>query len=388
MVVYRAFFKVIAKNIPQLMIYIVVFVSIAATLANTNVKPVDANFAATKVNMVFINHDTDARLVEGLRDYLAKHANLVDIPDDRQKLQDALFFREVEYVVRVPDGFTEGLFRGNKLQLEKIAVPDASSAIYMDGRINKYIDTAKVYMDHMNPISEEQLIGFIEKDLALTTEVKLNRSAGEMTKNERRAFYFNYMAYALLSVLILGVSSVMTVFNHVDLKKRNLSSPIKMRSMNFQLILGNLSFAILTWMVMIFTSFIMYGSYMFTLAGLLFLLNSFVFTLAALSISYLVGNLVKSKNAMSAAANVISLGTCFISGVFVPQNLLGKTVLEMASFTPTYWYVKSNIMIGNLTSFSMESLAAIFLNMLIVIGFAVAVLAASLVLIKQRRMSQ
>lgn len=90
---------------------------------------------------------------------------------------------------------------------------------------------------------------------------------------------------------------------------------------------------------------------------------------------------------MSAAANVFSLGTCFISGVFVPQALLGKTVLTIASFTPTYWYVKSNNDIANMVNFKIEKLMPIFVNMLIIIGFAVAVLAVTLVVIKQKRMT-
>ena len=90
---------------------------------------------------------------------------------------------------------------------------------------------------------------------------------------------------------------------------------------------------------------------------------------------------------MSAASNVVSLGTCFISGVFVPQDFLGKSVLTLASFTPNYWYVKSNDSIASLVNFNMENLAPIFLNMLIVIGFAVAVLTVTLVVIKQKRTS-
>lgn len=157
--------------------------------------------------------------------------------------------------------------------------------------------------------------------------------------------------------------------------------------MNFQMILGNISYAVLTWFIIIFTSFIMYGRYMFTTNGLLLLLNSFIFTFAALSISYLIGNVIKSKGALSAAANVISLGTCFISGVFVPQAYLGNTVLRIASFTPTYWYVKANNDIVNMVNFKMENLLPVFMNMLIVLGFAAAMLAVTLVVIKQKRVT-
>jgi len=387
MQVYKAFFRIILKNLNQIMIYIVVFISLAIALANTNSKPVNTNFTDTKVNVAFINNDTDSVFVKGFKSYLGNNVNFVDIPDETQKLQDALFFRQAEYIVRVPKGFTEGILKGNTVQLEKTIVPGSTSSIYIDSIINKYFNTAKLYTESMENLSQEQLVSYINKDLALKTDVNLKTSADESSNNEKRAYYFNYMAYALFSVLILGVCSVMMVFNNADLKKRNLCAPIKLRSMNFQMILGNLSFAVLAWFIMILASFIMYKSYMFSTKGLLFLLNSLIFTFAALSISYLIGNVLKSKTAMSAAANVVSLGSCFISGVFVPQALLGKNVLRIASFTPNYWYVKSNNSIVNMTNFDMQNLAPIFLNMLIIVGFAVAVLAVTLVVIKQRRVS-
>lgn len=387
MQVYKAFFKIILKNLSQIMIYVVVFISLAIALANTSNQTVNTDFTETKVNIAFINYDGDSKLVEGLKNYLGKNGKLIDIPDDNQKLQDALFFRQVEYIVKVPEGFTEELLSGKTPQIEKTSLPGSTSGIYVDSIINKYLNTAKIYSSNMENLSEEQLISYVDNDLLQRIEVKVNNSEEEISKNEKRAFYFNYMAYALFAVLILGVCSVMLVFNNTDLKKRNNCSPIKLRNMNYQMILANFSFAILAWVAMISTSFIMYGSYMFTAKGALFLLNSFVFTLAALSISYFIGNIVKSKGAMSAAANVFSLGSCFISGVFVPQELLGKTVLKIASFTPNYWYVKSNNIIANTVNFNMENLTPVFFNMLIVVGFAVAILSVTLVIIKQQRVS-
>lgn len=387
MQVYKAFFKIIYKNLIQIMIYVVVFLLLTVIFTKTYTNPGNTNFTETKVNIAFINHDTNSKLVEGLKDYLSKNANIVNIQDNTEKLQDALFFREVEYIVKVPRGFTEGFANGKDLQIEKTTLPSSTSGIYMDSIINKYLNTAKTYINNIKDLSDEQLISYVDKDMSQKIEVKVSSSVSQISQNEKSAYYYNYLAYSLFAILILGVCSVMMVFNNTDLKKRNLCSPVKLRAMNFQMILGNISFAILAWFVMIFTSFIMYGSYMFTANGLLLLLNSFVFTLAALSISFLMGNVIKSKGAMSAATNVVSLGTCFIGGVFVPQVLLGKTVLTIASFTPTYWYVKSNNEIANMASFKTENLLPIFGNMFIIIGFAVAVLAVTLVVIKQKRMS-
>lgn len=387
MQVYKAFFKIIKKNLFQIMMYVVIFISLTIALANTSTNPVNTNFTETKVKIAFINHDNDSKLVEGLKTYLSKNAKIVDLPDEIQKLQDALFFREVEYIVKVPKGFGEGLLIGKPLELEKTTVPGSTSEIYLDSIINKYLNTAKTYKDNMENLSQEQLMTYVEKDLAEKTGAQLKTSQDETSKNEKRALYFNFMAYSLYAILILGVCSVMIVFNNTDLKKRNNCSPVKLRRMNYEMILANLSFAIITWFVMVLASLILYGSYMFSGKGLLFLLNSFIFTFAVLSISFLLGNIINSKGAMSAAANAVSIGTCFISGVFVPQALLGKTVLKVASFTPNYWYVKSNNTIANMANFNMENLAPIFLNMLIILGFAVAILSVTLVLIKQKRMS-
>ncbi|MFZ5351854.1 MAG: ABC transporter permease [Bacillota bacterium] len=387
MQVYRAYYKIIMKNLSQIMIYFVVFISLTAILANTNSKEADRSFAETKVNIAFINHDTDSSLVEGLKSYLSESSNIVKLSGDSRALQDALFFRQVEYIVEVPSGFTDDLLAGKAVQLKKSAVPDSTSEIYLDSLINKYLNTALIYAENMDNLSEEQLISYIDKDLKQEVEVNLKNSAAEVSKNEKVAFYFNYLAYSVLAILILGICSVMIVYNSTDLKKRNLCTPIRLRSINFQIILGNMSFAAIAWFALIFTSFIMYGSYMFSSRGLLFLLNSLVFTLAALSISFFLGNAVKSKGAMSAATNVVALGTSFISGVFVPQAILGETVLKIASFTPSYWYVKSNNIIAGLTSFNMEGLIPVFGNMMIVLGFAAAILAVTLAITKQNRLS-
>ncbi len=384
MQVYKVFFKIIQKNIPQLIIYVALFLFFAIFLANTYTDPINIDFIETKVNVAFINNDTDSKLIEGLRRYLSKNANLVDIPDKTKELQDALFFREVEYIVRVPEGFTEGLFRGEEIQIEKTIVPRSASGVYMDSIINKYLNTAKLYIENINGLTQEQLISHINRDLSQRGEVIMHSLNLQKSLDEKRTSYFNYLAYSLFAILILGVSTVMTVFHNTDLRRRNLCSPIKLRNINYQLILGNISFAVFAWFIMIFMSFIMYGDFMVTVKGLLLILNSFIFSFSALAISFLIANTVRSKNAISAISNVVPLGTCFISGVFVPQALLGKGVLKLASFTPVYWYISSNNAIANMDNIKFESMGSIFTNMMIIVGFALIITLITLTIIRHK----
>ncbi|MGL5348015.1 MAG: ABC transporter permease [Peptostreptococcaceae bacterium] len=389
MQVYKAFFKIIKKNLIEISIYVFVFILFTIILGNATVNPEDTDFEQTKTNIIFINNDEESRIVKNLEEYIEKYANIVEVEDEKKYLQDALFFREAEYILRVPKGFTQKLLRGEEgIIIEKSTLPNSVNGIYMDNLINRYVNAAKIYTSTIRGITEKELIEYINKDLSYNTKVEISTTPNGYIINSNCKNYFNYLAYSMFAILILGVSSVMIAFNKKDLRMRNLSSAMSLKSMSLQMVLGNIVFAIGVWIVMILASFILYGGYMFSINGLLFLLNSFIFSMASLSVSLLIGNLVSSKNAMSAAANVVSLGSCFISGVFVPQTYLGDTVISIARFNPTYWYVKANNEISLLANYSKENISPIIISMLIVLGFSLATLAVTLVVIKQKRLSR
>ena len=46
---------------------------------------------------------------------------MADLADEAESIQDALFFREVEYALRVPCCFAEALMSGEEAYIEKIA---------------------------------------------------------------------------------------------------------------------------------------------------------------------------------------------------------------------------------------------------------------------------
>ena len=387
MQVYKAFFRIIQKNLLQIIIYVFVFLAVSISLTIAGVNPVQTEFTQTKISMAFFDYDNSS-LSLGLKNHLAKTGRMADLADEAESIQDALFFREIEYALRVPQGFAEALMSGEEAYIEKISVPASVSEVYLDNAVNKYLNTARIYISNTEGLSQEELADYIAADMEKSAKVEVNREIEELTLSQKAGNHYNYMAYSLFAVLILGVSSVMLVFQSQDLKNRNLCSPITLRNMNFQLILGNISYAVLAWMVMNLPSIFMFGSFMFTAKGLLLMANSLIFTMAALSISFLISILVTSPGAVSAAANVISLGSSFISGVFVPQELLSDTVLRISSFTPAYWYVKSNNDIAGMGEVTAMSRAPIFNNMLIILGFAAASFTIALVITKQRRIKK
>jgi ABC-type multidrug transport system permease subunit len=240
----------------------------------------------------------------------------------------------------------------------------------------------------MSKVEAAELSQRIAQDLSIQTEVSYRTYGKVLGMMDSMTFSFNYSAYVLISLLILGVSSFMLVFNQPDLRKRNLCSPVSLRKQNSQVLLGNLVYATVCWVLMMLLNLSLFGGAIFVEQVYLFALNAFVFTIVSLSMGFLVGNVTRSRVVQSAISNVTTTVMCFLGGVFVPQALLSKSVVSLAKFLPTYWYVRANNEAGQLARLTLETLTPILGYMAIQLGMAVAFLAVALVIIKQKQQSQ
>jgi len=149
--------------------------------------------------------------------------------------------------------------------------------------------------------------------------------------------------------------------------------------------LGDFCLAVVIWLFTSICALFLHGKELFSANGALWFLNLFIFSIVCLSISFLIGSLLKRKNSLSAVANTVGLGTSFLCGAFVPQNMLGEGVLSVARFIPTYWFVRGNNLIAELKTFNSETLGPVLITFVIQIGFFMAITAVSLVINKHRR---
>ena len=388
MQVFKAYFKVIRNNMLAMSIYIFVFVILAFLLTLFFNQPSATSFNQVKIRMAVVQQDPDSAFSQNLEAWLRRQAVVVDLEQTQDSLQDALFYRDVEYILTIPSGFGASMMeRRYDANLNRTVVPDSYTSIQMDLQIDQYLNLAALYLDSLPGLTADDLAGKIDRDMAAEADVIMKTSSESQNVN-KMTFFFIYLTYSIMAVMILGVTSIMLVFNKSDLRRRNLSSPVNPLHFNLQLVLGNLIFALAIWLLMSLLSLLLGSQPVNGKQFLILSLNALIFTMTALSFSFLVSQFIGSRAAQQSIANVFSLGACFISGVFVPQDMLGKTVHTIASFTPTYWYVRAVNEIGSLTSFTLQTLQTAGTYMLIEIGFALAMLAVSLAVIKQKRQAQ
>lgn len=403
MQVFRAYFKVMRGSTVSLAINLGVFLGLAVLFSVMAPSTAVVDFEPARTPVVVINRDGDAELAQGLVDYLARTSRLVQYPDDEERLQDALFYRKVEYIAIIPVGFSDAFMSGGDCAIQKVIVPDSTSSYYVDMSINKFLNTVRLHRvygeggvegengqngERGDNSSQAHLVAAAMANLALDTPVTLKSFGGSNGNRPGHSYYFAYCAYALLAMVMTGVSSIMIAFNESDLYLRNLCAPLPRRNMSLQLAAGHSVFALGCWTILVLGSLILHGKNLLS-SGLLGLysLNTLAFAVVCASIGFLVGSSVKSRGAQAGAVNVIANGMSFLGGVFVPQSIMSKPVLAVSKFLPSYWFIRANDAIWELARITADTVRPIYGSVLIQIGFAVAIFSVTLLLSKERRVS-
>lgn len=361
--------KVLKRNYPSIVIYLVIFLGLSLLFASQGSQQEEeyTSFSTVKAPVaVFMEEDTP--LVRGFLQTLKETTYIVALEDKEDVISDALYFRIVTYIIRIPEGFTEDFMNGENVLLTKETVPGSVTNTYTDLSVNSFFSTAALYLAADEDISLEALAAKTNDALAQKTPVEV-KSLNQMDENNYAKFYFNYMSYSLVSILVLGTSLIMLVWKDTDLYLRTEVSPLKRSSITLQKYLALCVFTLVTWVALNGAYFIVNPQSALDLPTMLHMGNSLVFAFTAMGMSFFIGTLLKSRNAISAVSNVVALGPAFISGAFVPQELLGQNVLNMAKVTPTYWYVSANNRISSLATLQEASKNSIFTYMLIVFGF-------------------
>jgi ABC-2 type transport system permease protein len=360
MIVFKNYLKIVKKYIPIIIVYTIVFIffSVITTQSENTI----LNFEAVTPNIAIINNDGDTKILNTFINYLSQNANIVEIQNDEEAIQDALFFREISCVLIIPQNYTEDMFSGKNPEIEIKKTEDGNST-YVELIAQRFLKITNIYIK--TGMSEDEICTYIVKDLenqtTVTVDEKLDTSIYSKVKQ-----YYNFSNYIFLSLCILIISEVMTSFKDTKIKKRNLMGTISYKKINIQIFLGNLCVTLGIWMFYVLISIALYGKIMLTQVGLLLILNALVFCITASAIGFLIANIVKSRVATNGIVNVISLGLSFISGSFVPQKYLGSTVLGIAKIFPSYWFITNNNKIVQLNEFNFESLKPIISNMGIV----------------------
>lgn len=379
MTVFKKYLKIANTYTFMILAYTAIFLGLAIFAGTYNSTSTD--YKSMDVKVAIINRDENTELIKGFKDYIKNHGDLVDLKDDDEALRDALFYRTVDYIMIIPNSYTNDFISGKDVSIETMELPDSYNSIYSKNLLNKYLNTANIYLKA--GINDTDLSKLIKEDLNKKVEVGMLDRQNDIDFS-MPVTYYNFSNYMLITITMVIITMIMVSFNEEKIKRRNLISPVSYKSMNRQLLLGNYTVGLAIWLLYVGFSFILYNEAMTTMNGLLLVINSLVLMIFIQAFSFMIAKFTSNREILSGVGNVFGLGSSFICGAFVPQSMLSPFVLGIAKFLPSYWFIKANNEIIKLTNFDFESIQPIIIDMLIICGFTLLIYIATQIATKLR----
>ena len=365
MTVFKAFLKVLLKYKGTIILYsmiLIIFGAINMSTSDNNV-----NFEDSKPDVLIVNSDKGNKISDNLVKYISDNSNINNDLKGENEINDALFYRNINYVIYIPKGYGNDIMSGKNPEIDIKSTGDYQASL-AEMMLKRYIQMQNVYK--MNESSEDEFIKLINNNLSKDVNIEVT-SKLDTTKLFNASTYFSFASYSIMAVIIFIVCLVLSSFKEKNVNKRTIVSSMNYKKYNNGLLLASFGYSFILWVFFIILGIIMLGDIMFKSRGLVYMLNSFVFTFCCLTIALFISTLVTNKNAVNGIVNVVSLGSSFLCGAFVPAAWLPNSVLTFAHILPTYWYINSNDLLKTMEVIDFTSLQPIFINMLVVLGFSI-----------------
>lgn len=364
MTVFRTILKILNKLKGMLILYTVMLISI--TILNQASSNNITNFEESKPDILIINKDTENKITAGFVDYISKHSEIKNIDtNSEEKINDAIFYRDVNFVIYIPENFGKDLLNDKNPTLEYKSSGD-EYASYSQMMVEKYIKMVNIYKDYYD---ENELINEVNKVVEEETVVNL-KTVLDTSKLSSMTRYFNFLNYAFLAGCVYCISMILSSLKEDNVRKRTIISSFNYKKYNRIVLLSNAIVILFMWVLYMVLSLILFKDQMLNSNGVAYIINSFIFAICSLTIGFLIGNITQNKNAIGGIVNVIAIGTSFLCGCFVPFEYMPEYVLKIAHILPTYYFVSNNEMIRTIEVFNFETMKPLFTNGIIVIAFS------------------
>lgn len=381
MQVYKSFFKVLNKYKGQMIMYLCIFCSLLTIFIKTSSASNPDGYKDKKCEFAVFDYDGTAASM-AMISYLSetnKRADAGVIKDEKISMQNALYNREADAIIRIPEGFEDKLVSGEaEGVIDVITIPGTQNSMLIESDLDGFLGMTELYLKA--GYSMEEAVVKAETALAETAEVSLP-DGGDVSSHSSIYTFFSYLGWVMLCLMITGVASVLQVFGRKELKDRIECSSYNFLNFNKELLLGMITTGLMICGVFIIVGVILLKGALFSSEGGLYLLNMLCYAVVCLSIAFLVSKITSKQEILSMIANVVSLGMAFLCGIFVPVEFLSESVIKVAHFLPAYWYNQAAL---NIDFHMHEKMGSIFAAMGVQILFAVAIVVIGMVVDRKK----
>lgn len=377
MTVFKAFWKIVKKYKVTVILYtvmLIIFGGISISSGDNGFKYTDS-----KPRIYVVNNDLNNKLTENFISYLNKNSDLIKIKDN--KVDDAIFYKDIDYVIYIPESYGSNVLNGLNPILD-IKKNDSYDSALAQLLVEKYIKVQNIYA---NMYSDENIIvDAINNNLNSSIDVDISSSIN-ISKTSKMTSYFNYASYSILAIIIYIICLVLFCFKNKDVSKRILVSSTNISKHNKLLLLSSLLFCIIIWILFVLLGVIIIGRSLFSIRGIIYIFNMLLFIFNSLTFAFFISSIFSNKNAIVGIVNVVALGEAFLCGAFVPVEWLPSFVVTIAHIFPTYWYINTNNLLGNIDIINLTTIKPIIINSLVIICFMLLFIILNNIILKKQK---
>lgn len=379
MIVFSTFWRIVKKYKGTILLYTVMLIMFGGINLTSN--STNDMFTPTKPNIFIVNKDSNMELTKNLINYLKKNTNVVSLEDDEEKINDALFYRDISYVIYIPKNYSKDVLDKKDVTLDIKSSKDYTSSL-TEMMLDKYLNVQSNLVNITN--NQDELVNMINNTLDVNSEVIVSSKLDNSYLN-KVSRYFNFGSYSLLAVIIFIVTLVINSFKENTINKRIIVSSFNYKKHNSLLMLSSFVYSLIVWVLFSLLSVILLGKDMISLRGILYFVNTFMFVMPSLSFGILISTLVNNKDSIGGIVNVVSLGSAFLCGAFIPTEYLPKIVLSIAHVFPAYYFIDSNNLLSSMEIINFSNLTPVFINYFVLIIFMLIFIVVNNYVLKKKR---
>lgn len=379
MQVFKSYFKIFNKYKGQLIMYLGIFTALLSGFVINN-RGDDMEYVNANCSFAVYDYD-DSEESRELVSFLSDKHEKVDIKaDDTEVIQDELFNRNINCLLRIPQGFSDAIEVGNgEKVLEVVTIPGTKYNALFESDLDRFVNYATMYVKA--GYSSKEAVKKAMDILSQTAEVSL-LDGEDLSSHSNSYHFFNYLGWVLMCMVITAITPTLAVYNKKELQKRISCSAYPFSKINAELFLGVAVMGVGICGILLILASIITGGEVWSMNGIFYMLNTFCYMFVALSVAFLVSRLTDKEQVISMVANVVSLGMAFLCGIFVPMEYLGENVIKVAHFFPAYWFSKGTQLIEHIQE---QEMGTLFRYMGVELLFAVAIWFVALAVAKGKK---
>ncbi|MFL2129687.1 ABC transporter permease [Ruoffia sp. FAM 26255] len=339
MTIYKMIIHIFSTYWKELIIYFLIFLGFVFVAIGQPEAGENQEFSSVTLDIAVVNHSDD-QLSEHLVDYLSASHEVEMLSDVTiEDVENEVFSGTYQGMLYIPQDFEELVINGQAGQVELLLNERDMSSAQLNTEVDNYLRLANARV--ASGVSDtSELTNQLDSTLNETAEVEM---VGGLDNQNILLAYTTGIAlvgYFVLQIILGTVGMAMSEIKSDKIQDRINLSGISNLKYNTQVVLGQITYGGLILLVTISVLWFYIPSSI-PIDYVRVIISLTLFILTALSMAFLMTSITNNRNIINGLTTVISLGLAFLSGLFIPYEIMGTAIQRIAHFSPLFYFRQS-----------------------------------------------